>query len=60
MVGWVGMVIRGVAGVRVGVHDGRRQPGHGMDEPVFGLDGDGVRHHQNRQVGRHGDVAFSA
>jgi hypothetical protein len=30
-----------------------------MDEPVFGLDGDGVRR-QNRQVSRHGNVAFSA
>jgi hypothetical protein len=58
VVGEVGVVVRAVAGVRVGVHDGRRQPRHGMDETVFGLHGDGMRS-QDRQVSRHGDVALS-
>jgi len=59
VVGKVGVVVGAVVSVRVGVHDGRRQPRHGMDQPVFGRHGDGVRG-QNRQVSRYGDVAFGA
>jgi hypothetical protein len=58
VVGEAGVMVGAVVGGRIGVHDGGGQPRYGVHEPVFGLDGDGVRGHHS-QVGGHGDVAFS-
>ena len=57
VVGEVGVVIGAIETMRVGVHDGRCQPRYRVNEPVLGLDSDGVRR-RDGQLSRHNNVTL--